>query len=242
MKKDEIIDEEKQETPAENNQEEISRINTDAAEKEQTESRISDENTVEKLRKEITELQEQLDHARDRMLRMAADFENYKKRIEREKLEFVMHSNESVVKQFLPVYDNLLRALEHKDKKENKDLLDELINGIGLIQKQFMSILEKMEIEIIHTEGEMFNPSLHEAFQIDHRDDVPEDAITREVQKGFVCKNRLIRPALVCVARNPLINAQETSISEEVKIEESEPSPAQESSQAPDTKDPTVQN
>jgi len=135
----------------------------------------------------------------DRFLRVQAELENYKKRVEREKSSLVRYGNEELIKAILPVIDNLERALDHP-QGENPDGLTE---GIKITLNQLLQVLEKFGLTPIASVGEPFDPSRHEAMmQVESADHEP-NAVVSELQKGYFLNDRLIRPAMVSVARRP---------------------------------------
>lgn len=136
----------------------------------------------------------------DRFLRASADLDNYKKRVEREKAEIVNFSNEGLITEFLPVLDNLQRALEHANAGHNN--VESLREGVRLTIEQMLATLKKSGVEEIKAEGERFDPALHHAISHDEAGDGPE-VVVKELQKGYLFKGRLLRPSMVAVARKP---------------------------------------
>jgi molecular chaperone GrpE len=132
----------------------------------------------------------------DRLARMQAEFENARKRAEREKTEFRDHVTGSVVEQFLPVLDNFELALKSTGSAQ------QLRSGVTLIMKQMEEILEKMQVRAIPAVGESFDPRVHEALGAVERDDVPDQHVAEEIRRGYKIRERLLRPALVRVAHN----------------------------------------
>ena len=145
---------------------------------------------------EIDQLKAERDQLLDRLARMQAEFENARKRAEREKTEFRNHVTGSVVEQFLPVLDNLELALKSTGSAQ------QLRSGVSLIMKQMEEILEKMQVSAIPAVGESFDPRVHEALGAVERDDVPDQHVAEEVRRGYKIRERLLRPALVRVAHN----------------------------------------
>ena len=127
---------------------------------------------------------------------MQAEFENARKRAEREKEEFRDHVTGSVVEQFLPVLDNFELALKSTGSTQ------QLRSGVSLIMKQMEEILEKMQVTAIPAVGESFDPRVHEALGAVERDDVPDQHVAEEIRRGYKIRERLLRPALVRVAHN----------------------------------------
>ena len=145
---------------------------------------------------EIDQLKAERDQLLDRLARMQAEFENARKRAEREKTEFRDHVTGSVVEQFLPVLDNFELALKSTGSAQ------QLRSGVSLIMKQMEEILEKMQVRAIPAVGESFDPRVHEALGSVERDDVPDQHVAEEIRRGYKIRERLLRPALVRVAHN----------------------------------------
>jgi molecular chaperone GrpE len=145
---------------------------------------------------EIDQLKAERDQLLDRLARMQAEFENARKRAEREKTEFRDHVTGSVVEKFLPVLDNFELALKSTGSAQ------QLRSGVTLIMKQMEEILEKMQVSAIPAVGESFDPRVHEALGAVERDDVPDQHVAEEVRRGYKIRERLLRPALVRVAHN----------------------------------------
>ena len=145
---------------------------------------------------EIDQLKAERDQLLDRLARMQAEFENARKRAEREKAEFRDHVTGSVVEQFLPVLDNFELALKSTGSVE------QLRSGVSLIMKQMEEILQKLQVSAIPAVGESFDPRVHEALGSVERDDVPDQHVAEEIRRGYKIRERLLRPALVRVAHN----------------------------------------
>jgi len=145
---------------------------------------------------EIDQLKAERDQLLDRLARMQAEFENARKRAEREKADFRDHVTGSVVEQFLPVLDNFDLALKSAGSAQ------QLRSGVSLIVKQMEEILQKMQVSAIPAVGETFDPRMHEALGTVERDDVPDQHVAEEIRRGYKIRERLLRPALVRVAHN----------------------------------------
>jgi molecular chaperone GrpE len=145
---------------------------------------------------EVEQLKTERDQLLDRLARLQAEFENARKRVEREKLENREIVTGSVVEQFLPVLDNFELALKSKGSAE------QLRSGVSLIVKQMEEILSKMQVSAVSTVGEAFDPRIHDALGTVDRDDMPDQHVAEEVRRGYKLRDRLIRPALVRVAHN----------------------------------------
>ena len=134
-------------------------------------------------------------------LRLAADFENYKKRLAKEKSDIIAYGNEELIKALLNVLDNLERALEHSDVQENQK---PLLEGVKLVHKQFLSCLEKFGVQFIDaSQGKEFDPRLHQAIERVESADTKPGVIISEMLRGYTLKDRLLRPALVVVSKGP---------------------------------------
>jgi molecular chaperone GrpE len=137
------------------------------------------------------------DQLLDRLTRLQAEFDNARKRQEREKLEFRDYATGSVIEQFFPVMDNFSLALGSNASAE------QLRTGVELILKQMDEILRGLQVQVIPTVGEVFDPRVHEALGSVERDDLPDHTIAEEIRKGYRIRERLLRPALVRIVSNP---------------------------------------
>jgi molecular chaperone GrpE len=145
----------------------------------------------------VEQLKAERDQLLDRVARLQAEFDNARKRAEREKAEFRDYATGSVVEQFLPVVDNFELALKSTGSVE------QLRSGVGLIVKQMDEILRQMQVVPVPTAGEAFDPRVHEALGTVERDDLPDQSVAEEIRRGYKLRERLLRPALVRVVDNP---------------------------------------
>ncbi len=159
---------------------------------------------VEISEKELKELKESLEAKekevaayKDKLLRLAAEMENLRKRLEKEKQEHMKYANENLIKQLLPVIDNLERTIEHA--KQSEDVAG-LIEGVEMTLKGFFEVLGQFGCKIIEAEGEAFDPMYHEAIHKQESEEVPENKVICQYQKGFMMNDRLLRPAKVVVS------------------------------------------
>jgi molecular chaperone GrpE len=146
---------------------------------------------------EFDQLKAERDQLVDRLARLQAEFENARKRSERERQEFRDYAAGSVVEQFLPVLDNFELALKSTGSE------DQLRSGVELIVKQMEEVLRQMQVIAIPAVGEAFDPRLHEALGSVERDDLPDQHVAEEIRRGYRLRERLLRPALVRVVSNP---------------------------------------
>ena len=149
-----------------------------------------------KLQLELEQLKGERDQLLDRLARLQAEFENARKRAEREKQEYRDFAVGSVVEQFLPVLDNFELALK------STGTIEQLRSGVELIMKQMQEILRQMQVHPIAAVGEVFDPRHHEALGSVEREDLPDQHVAEEVRRGYKLRDRLLRPALVRVASN----------------------------------------
>ncbi len=135
----------------------------------------------------------------ERLLRCAAEMENLKKRQEKEKAELLQFANENLIKELLPVVDNLERALEHG---RQLDAPPPLMEGLELVYQGFLKALTRFGVTPILSVGQPFDPAFHNAVMQEETTKVEDCSILKELQKGYLLQNRLLRPAMVVVARN----------------------------------------
>ena len=158
------------------------------------------EETLEKTKKEAEQF-------RERWMRAAADLENHRRRAAREREDVQKFGIERLLKDLLPVMDDIDRAIqvvgERIDTESNpQDPTSQLLSGVRLVHKKFISTLEKHGVTTFESKGTTFNPERHEAVQQSHSE-LPSGAVAAELQKGFLIHDRLLRPALVVVSLGP---------------------------------------
>lgn len=142
-------------------------------------------------------LQNERDQLLDRLARLQAEFDNYRKRESRERTEYRDYALSNAVEQFLPVLDNFQLALRSQGS------LEQLRSGVDLIVRQMEEIVRSLGIQPVATAGARFDPRVHEAIEMVQRDDLPDQQVIEEVRRGYSLRERLLRPALVRVASNP---------------------------------------
>ena len=146
---------------------------------------------------EFAALKAERDQLLDRLARLQAEFDNARKRQEREKQEFRDYATGSVVEQFLPVLDNFALALNSTGSAE------QLRAGVELIVKQMEETLRQLQVVAVPTIGQQFDPRVHEALGSVERDDLPDHSVAEEIRKGYRIRERLLRPAMVRIVSNP---------------------------------------
>jgi len=138
----------------------------------------------------------------DRLLRTTADFDNFKKRAAREKIESAQYATASVLTKVLPVLDNFEMALAAAQGSANANLAS-FQSGVAMIQQQLKNVLVESGLEELDAVGKPFDPNFHEAISQQESAEVPEGNVLQQVRKGYKLKDRLLRPAAVIVAKAP---------------------------------------
>lgn len=146
---------------------------------------------------EQEDIQKQVEHYKDLLLRKAAEFDNFKRRTENEIATIVKYAHEDVVEDLLPVLDDFERSLKHS--RESKDY-EALQKGIELIYQKLMKILEKRGLKTFETVGKEFDVNLHDALMQMPKPDVPHQTVLEEVQKGYMLHDKVLRHAKVVVS------------------------------------------
>jgi len=153
-------------------------------------------------RAELKRLQAELAEAKDAAARRQADFENYRKRVERDRAETHSRIVGDIARKLLPVVDNLTRALDAERSVENRESKEfrHFLHGIELISKQLNDVLESFGITAIDAVGQRFDPHIHEAVLTEPSDEYDPDIVSEEIARGYKLGDRLLRPAMVKVA------------------------------------------
>src|SRR4029077_11109553 len=146
---------------------------------------------------ELQKLKVERDSLLDRLSRTQAEFENARRRASKEQQDFRDYATADAIKSLLPVVDSLERALQVKSDA------GEFRSGVGLIYKQLQAALSKLSVNAIISEGEPFDPRFHEAIEMVETNKAPDHQVVEELQRGYKFKDRLLRPAMVKVAKNP---------------------------------------
>jgi molecular chaperone GrpE len=139
----------------------------------------------------------------DRFLRKAAEFENYRKRAEKEKTDSMLLAKSSVLLEFLPVADACERALKSLGESKAPGNLQQFQQGVELLYRQLLDTFTRTGIVPIEAEGKPFDPHLHEALSREETSEVKEDTVVKELRRGYLFKEKLLRPAQVIVAVHP---------------------------------------
>ena len=161
---------------------------------------------ADELQDKLESTEQEAKEAYDRFLRLSAEFENYKKRSIREMSDFKKFANESLLKEMLPVVDNLQLALE--SSKEKEDTAGGLHEGVELTLREMLRILQKFGVKPIEAIETPFDPSLHQAVMQEESDRHDEQTVIRELQKGYMIHDRLLRPSMVVVSKKTNIEQE----------------------------------
>src|SRR5882762_1027096 len=151
---------------------------------------------------ETEKLKAERDALLDRLARLQAEFDNARKRAVREQQEFREYAAADVIKNFLPILDSFERALKAGGDSNSNSNSNDFRNGIELIYRQFQDALQKIGVQPIVSVGQPFDPRVHEAVEMVDTIEVPDHHVLDELQRGYKYKERLLRPAMVRVARN----------------------------------------
>jgi molecular chaperone GrpE len=153
---------------------------------------------------EIRERAAKADELYDRLLRLTADFDNYKKRMARDKQEAQRFANEGLLTKLLPVLDNFENALSAtQSQAAASEAVQAVQQGVAMIHAQLKSLLTEAGLEEINTAGQPFDPNWHEAVTQQESAEVPEGQVLTQLRKGYKYRERLLRPASVIVSRKP---------------------------------------
>ncbi len=180
--------------------EEVTKNNSekDNLENELEKEQKASEEEMALMQKELEEARMQTESAIDKMLRLAAEFDNYKKRSAREYENIRKYASESLIKELLPIVDNFERAIQSANESKN---FESFLEGVKLIFNQIINLLEKEGVIPIKAVGEQFDPNYHEAVMHVDSEEYPANVVTEEYQKGYILKDRVIRPAMVAVSK-----------------------------------------
>ena len=175
------------------------------------EDEVGDDSVVEEEENKEPSLEEQVAEWRERAIRSAADLENFRKRMEREKGEARRYANQSLLEELLPVLDNFHMGLD----AASADAESMIFRGMEMVKKQLDDFLSGQGVEEVSAEGEMFDPAVHEAVSQEDCEASPEGSVLRVVRRGFKMGERLLRPANVVVSRAPQAEEPSEEMEEE---------------------------
>ena len=167
-----------------------------------TNKKINKLTPTEKLKNQINGLKSSIDESNDKHIRLKAEFDNYRRRKDKEIISLMKYEGEAVIKQFLNVLDDLER-LNEASEKNDKDNYEKLTEGISLIINNLEKQFSKLDVKTFTKLGDILNPELHDALMIRNEDDKHENEIIEIFEKGYLYKDRVIRHAKVVVNQTP---------------------------------------
>ena len=188
--------------------------NKDQAKKKKVMVKISDDEL-----KGLTQKAAERDEYYNKWLNVHAEYENTRRRMEKEKFDYRKFANEDIIARLFPIVDNFDMALLAMDTAKDKEAV---MDGIKLVQKEFHKVLEERGVEKIETEGKEFDPNFHEAVFAEPTTEYPDGMILGEIRTGYTLNGRLLRPAQVKVAKNVEEDVKDVKDVKELKEEEAE--------------------
>ena len=189
----------KPEDVAESKAEEAGKDGMASEEKNEDLAKSASVDPLKEMAEKLESLEQESKETHDRLLRVSAEFENYKKRAAREMTEFRKFANESFAKALLPVVDNLDRAIESSSNDKQTD--SSVVEGVSMTLKEIMRVLEQFSMKPFESIGETFDPGFHQAMYQEETEEYPDNTIIKELQKGYMIHDRLLRPAMVVVSK-----------------------------------------
>jgi molecular chaperone GrpE len=155
----------------------------------------------DELNTQLREWKQKAEDERDRVLRVLAEFENYKKRMNRQMEDYRKYANEALLKELLSVVDNLERAIVSSEDTEDNPRESCVVEGVEMTLNEILKVLEKFHVTSFEALGKQFDPAFHEAVMQQESNDHPEKVIINVLQKGYMIHDRLLRPAMVVVSK-----------------------------------------
>lgn len=151
----------------------------------------------DKTAEAVESIQAELADTKDKYLRLYAEFENYKRKVQKDREELIKYSNESLIYELLPTLDSLEMALKHSDEKQSESL----VKGVENTLREMLRILEKFGLAAIEALGKPFDPAYHHAMSQVERDDIESNMVVEEFRKGYLFNEKVLRPSLVAVSK-----------------------------------------
>ncbi|MFN3479426.1 MAG: nucleotide exchange factor GrpE [Thermodesulfovibrionales bacterium] len=183
---------------------------------EKKEGKVLEVSEKEEKPEEKPSVEEELSELREKYLRLYAEFENYKKRVQKEKEELIKYGNEALLYELLNVLDNLEMALKHS----SENVSEGLVKGVEMTLREFQRITEKFGLIPIVALGRPFDPSLHHAMSQVERDDVEDKTVVEEFRKGYMYGDKVLRASLVAVSKKSEPEVETSEINSQIKKEE----------------------
>ena len=189
----------KPEDVAESKAEEAGKDGMASEEKNEDLAKSASVDPLQEMAEKLESLEQESKETHDRLLRVSAEFENYKKRATREIADFRKFANESFAKALLPVVDNLDRALASSGNDEHTN--SSVVEGVSMTLKEIMRVLEQFGVKPFESIDKTFDPGFHQAMHQEETEEHPDNTVIKEFQKGYMIHDRLLRPAMVVVSK-----------------------------------------
>lgn len=183
---------------------------------EEDDLELVDEETVSEERTEVPAKNTETEELNNKYLRLYADFENYRKRVNKDKEELIRYGNESLLYELLPAIDNLELAMKHASGDVNSGL----VQGVEVTLKELQRTLEKFGLLRIEARGKQFDPAVHHAMSQVERTDMPENMVAEEFRAGYRYRDKVLRPSLVAVSTQSKNKDKQDTDSVEIKIKD----------------------
>ncbi|MFQ3574123.1 MAG: nucleotide exchange factor GrpE [Thermodesulfovibrionales bacterium] len=148
----------------------------------------------------ISRMQKEIEEMKEKYLRLYAEFENYKKKIQKDKEELIKYSNEALIYELLPIVDSIEMAIKHSLEAQTEGV-NALRQGVENTLREIFRTLEKFGVQPIEAKDKPFDPNLHHAMSQIQREDLEENTVVEEFRKGYMLKDKVIRPSLVVVSK-----------------------------------------
>jgi len=158
-----------------------------------------EDDPIKELEAKLESKEKEAGETYDRLLRVSAEFDNYKKRSSREMEEFRKFANQSLIKEMLSVVDHLELAMNSTNGRKALD--KDLLQGLEMTHREILKVFEKFNVKPIDAKGQQFDPTFHEAVMQEETDDSPKNTVINELQRGYMIHDRLLRPSMVVVAK-----------------------------------------
>ncbi len=165
---------------------------------------------IEQLKAELETQKKIAQDAKDQHLRTLAEHENYKKRTQKDKTEQIKFANEALIKETLPVMDNLERAISHSNETSD---FKTMLEGVEMVKKQLLSVLDKFGVRPIESLNQAFDPQCHQSvgmLEVEGDSEIKENHVAEEAQKGYMLNDRVLRPSFVMLAKKKPVSTEAT--------------------------------
>jgi molecular chaperone GrpE len=184
---------------------------------ETNEEQLSEEKEESKVQEKTVQLKNEISELKDKLLRKAAEFENYKRRTENDQLNLLTYAAESFIQKLLPVVDDFERSMQHINDAQEVDAIKQ---GMKLIYDKFMKVLDEQGVKKMETVGQPFNVEFHDALLQKSDDSVEPHTVLEEIEKGYMYKDKVIRHAKVIVSEDKETEAKKDSENNDSSEEE----------------------